>query len=110
RMACVGLIAAARPNGESWPAIAVTTAAVPLAWVAPRVAAVSHADHADTAVDVTGKLSGTPGMPLVGPVGYLAISAALTQAGAAGLPTANRAEVRLSAGCRRPLIFAYTAP
>src|ERR1700754_4427625 len=101
-MACAGPIAAARPNGESWPAMDVTTAAPQL----PRAGAVSQTDHADTALDVIRMLSGTPGMPIVGPVGYLAISLALTQAGAAALPTARRADVRLSAGWRRPLIFA----
>ncbi len=72
----------------------VTSGAVPL----PRVAAVSQTDHADSALAVTGKLSGAPGMPMIGPVGYFAISLALTQVGAPALPTANRAEVRLSAG------------
>ena len=41
---------------------------------------------------------GTPGMPMIGPVGNFAISAAVTQVGAEELPTASRAEVRLSAG------------
>ncbi len=80
----------------------VTTGAVPL----PRAAAVSQTDQADTPLDVIGRLSGTPGMPIKGPVGYLAISFALTQVGLEALPTANRAEVRLSAGYSRPLIFA----
>ena len=43
---------------------------------------------------------------IIGPVGYLAISGALTQVGAAALPTASRADVRFSAGYSRPLIFA----
>jgi hypothetical protein len=72
----------------------VTTGAVPL----PRVAAVSQTDHADTAFDVIGRLSGAPGMPIIGPVGYFAISLDLTQVGAPALPIASRAEVRLSAG------------
>jgi hypothetical protein len=76
----------------------VTTGAVPLPRAAPPVCEVSQTDHADTALDVIGRLFGTPGMPISGPVGYLAISFALTQVGLAELPTANRAEVRLSAG------------
>jgi hypothetical protein len=102
RTACEGSIGAARPDVESSPAIDVTSGGVPL----PRVGAVSHTDQADTEFGVTVRLSGTPGMPIIGPVGYLAISDALTQAGAEGLPMANRADVRLSAGYRRPLIFA----
>ena len=72
----------------------VTTGAVPL----PRVAAASQTDHADSALAVTGKLSGAPGIPIIGPVGYLAISLGLTQVGEPALPTASRAEVKLSAG------------
>lgn len=45
-----------------------------------------------------GRLSGAPGMPMIGPVGYLAISLALTHVGEPALPTANRAEVKFSAG------------
>ena len=47
---------------------------------------------------MVGKLSGAPGIPTIGPVGYLAISLALTHAGEPALPTASRADVRLSAG------------
>src|ERR1700757_3569570 len=105
-MACAGAIGAARPVVESSPAIAVTNGGAPV----PRVGAVSHTDHADTEFAVTLRLSGTPGIPIIGPVGYLAISDALTQVTAPALPTASRADVRLSAGYSRPLIFAYTAP
>src|ERR1700678_4652017 len=102
RTACVGSIGAARPPVESSPAIDVTSGIAAL----PRAGAVSHTDHADTELGVTLRLSGTPGMPTIGPVGYLAISAAFTQVGVAALPTASRADVRLSAGYSRPLIFA----
>ena len=39
-----------------------------------------------------------PAMPIIGPVGYLLISAGLTQVGVPALPVARRAEVRLGAG------------
>jgi hypothetical protein len=93
---------AARPADDSSPAIEVTSGGAPL----PRVGAVSHTDHADTEFAVTVRLSGTPGIPIIGPVGYLPISDALTHVTAPALPTASRAEVRLSAGYSRPLIFA----
>jgi hypothetical protein len=37
-------------------------------------------------------------MPIIGPVGYFAISLDFTHAGAAALPTASRADVKLRAG------------
>ena len=82
--------------------MAVTTGSCPL----PRAAAVSHTDHAETGFAETVRSSGTPGIPIIGPVGYLAISPALTHVGADALPVASRADVRLSAGYSRPSIFA----
>ena len=70
RIACDGAIGAARPAVDSSPAIEVTNGGAPL----PRVGAVSQTDHADTELGVTVRLSGTPGIPIIGPVGYLAIS------------------------------------
>ena len=94
-------IGAARPPSSSSPAIDVTSGAP-----APRVGTVSQTDQADVDVGVTVRSSGTPGIPIIGPVGYFAISDAFTQATAAALPMANRAEVKFSAGYSRPLIFA----
>ncbi len=49
-------------------------------------------------------------MPMIGPVGNLAISAAVTQVGAEAVPAASRAELRFKAGYNLPSILAYTAP
>ncbi len=66
----------------------------------------SHTAQAETGLAVTLRSSGTPGMPIIGPVGYLPISLAFTHVGEVALPVASLADVRLSAGYRRSLILA----
>ena len=89
-------------DGSIGAAMAVTVGRSPL----PRSGAVSHTDQAETGLAATLRSSGTPGMPIIGPVGCLAISVAFTHTGPVALPVARRAEVRLSAGYSRSSIFA----
>ena len=86
----------------SGPAIAVTTGAWPAEAVAVAVGAVSHTAHCESRPVWIGICVGAPTMPTMGPCGYLASSAALTNVGFFASPEIRRALVRFSAGCRRP--------
>ena len=101
RIAADSPIGFARPPVRS-PAIAVTVAAA----LPPCTAAVSQTAQADSGLPDSESSSGMPGMPIMGPVGYLVISADVTHVGDPALPVANRADVRFSAGRSRPSIFA----